>query len=398
MVDSGMISADEAKNHPDASVLTRAFGQRPELEIDIYEPFALAPDEKLLLCSDGLHGYVDEAAIAESLQRYSDPQAAADALLQLALDAGGQDNISIFVIRVDPATRRAGTAPDPPLEAEADAANEANQADTPAVVPAAEASEKLSLVADSSPKSAPARSKTGRRVALALLLIAIAIVAGAVFILVRPELVPVAARERLAAWGIIAADPSARVVDVPVPGKKADKPVDTAAASDSAADPPASAEPARAVAPPPVEQPVPGPNVVIAIPPGTNDDFRGEVAGFREKIRAVGFNAAVGEIPVQRGKSVWWFITANPATFAPSQVIISAVFLPGFQKEAAKICEIVTCSVPAPREVSPPNRKMFEDAFAGGSIALLVFPKAVRQERLPPVVVPPERPAASTKE
>jgi hypothetical protein len=41
---------------------------------------------------------------------------------------------------------------------------------------------------------------------------------------------------------------------------------------------------------------------------------------------------------------------------------------------------------------------MFEDAFAGGSIALLVYPKAARQERLPPVAVPPERPAPSTKE
>ena len=405
MVDSGIISADEAKNHPEASVLTRAFGQRPDIEIDISDPFALSPDEKLLLCSDGLHGYVDEAAIAESLQKHSDPQAAADALLQLALEAGGQDNISIFVIRVDPPTRRPGTAPDPPIEAEA------NGEAAPAVVPEAEPAKLVSSGAHSSPKSgqfAPGRRKTGRRVALALLVLANIIAAGALIVLLRPSLIPVAVRkwlatvqapaaihDRLAVWGIIAEDPHVRAVDAPVPGKKADKPVETTTASDPAADTAASTAPV--VAPPPIAEPVPTPDVFIAIPKGTNDGFRGEVAGFRDRLSAAGFKPLLSEIPLLP-KSVWRFVTANPATFAPSQVFIWAVFLPGFQKDAAKVCGIVICSEPSPREVSPANRKMFEDAFAGGSIAVFVHPKVVRQERLPPVVVPPDRPAAYTKE
>ena len=54
----------------------------------------------LLLCSDGLHGYVPEAAIERILRSRSDLQRAAEALVAAALDAGGHDNISVQLIRV----------------------------------------------------------------------------------------------------------------------------------------------------------------------------------------------------------------------------------------------------------------------------------------------------------
>ena len=171
-----------------------------------------------------------------------------------------------------------------------------------------------------------------------------------------------------------------------------DKPVETATASDTATDPPASTEPAPVTASAPVERPVSAPSVFIAIPPGTNDGFR-----IRDRLRAAGFKAVLSEIPVQY-KSVWRFVTADPATFAPPQVIVKAVFLPGFEKDAAKICGVAICTEPAPREVSPLNRKIFEDAFAGGSVALLVYPKVVRREPPSPTAVLPEHPTAQPKE
>lgn len=95
-----LISPEEAENHPDASVLTRSLGNEPEVEIDI-EQHPLAFGDTLLLCSDGLWGFVSETDI----ERMADApgltlESSAQSLLKLALTAGGKDNISIEMARV----------------------------------------------------------------------------------------------------------------------------------------------------------------------------------------------------------------------------------------------------------------------------------------------------------
>jgi protein phosphatase len=100
LLSRNLITEEEARNHPDSSVLTRSLGHRTEVELEIdHEP--LLPGDALLLCSDGLWGYVDEALIAGVV---TDPslsiKTVTDALLRLALDAGGQDNIGIQYIRL----------------------------------------------------------------------------------------------------------------------------------------------------------------------------------------------------------------------------------------------------------------------------------------------------------
>jgi serine/threonine protein phosphatase PrpC len=101
MVSHGILTPEQAKEHPDASVLTRALGQGTDASLDIGE-LTLRSGDALLLCSDGLWAYArhDEMeAIANSSEL--SPSAIASALLQAALDGGGGDNISIQFLRFE---------------------------------------------------------------------------------------------------------------------------------------------------------------------------------------------------------------------------------------------------------------------------------------------------------
>jgi PPM family protein phosphatase len=99
LVDEGRLTADEAEIHPQRSILTRALGVDEAVQVDqgAIEP---QPADRLLLCSDGLTSMVDEDAITGILVEHTDPQAAADALVEAANGAGGQDNITAVVIDV----------------------------------------------------------------------------------------------------------------------------------------------------------------------------------------------------------------------------------------------------------------------------------------------------------
>jgi protein phosphatase len=99
MVRSGHITVEEARQHPQRSVITRALGSDPNLSVDSFEISVLQGD-RLLLCSDGLTGMVDDAHIAEILTGSLDPNQAAEALIEAANEAGGVDNISVIVVDV----------------------------------------------------------------------------------------------------------------------------------------------------------------------------------------------------------------------------------------------------------------------------------------------------------
>jgi serine/threonine protein phosphatase PrpC len=101
LVDAGAISDAEASGHPKANVITRAVGAHSTLGLS--DAFgALQHDDHFLLCSDGLHTAVGDAAIAIAMQR-APLEATAHALINQALAAGGKDNISVVLIA---ATRR----------------------------------------------------------------------------------------------------------------------------------------------------------------------------------------------------------------------------------------------------------------------------------------------------
>lgn len=104
MVREGMLTPEEAKTSVHSNIILQALGAKAELEPDVWnEGLALAPGDSLILSTDGLHGLVPEENIAEIVGRLP-PMAACEALIQSALDAGGYDNISVGVFRVDEAT------------------------------------------------------------------------------------------------------------------------------------------------------------------------------------------------------------------------------------------------------------------------------------------------------
>lgn len=98
MVDRGLLSAEEAARHPLSHVLTRAVGIGDEFGIDRADG-ELRPGDVFLLCSDGLHGYVDQRDIARALARGS-PDRAAEELVGLTVANGAPDNVTVVVVRV----------------------------------------------------------------------------------------------------------------------------------------------------------------------------------------------------------------------------------------------------------------------------------------------------------
>jgi PPM family protein phosphatase len=100
LVRSGDLTRDQAAEHPQKNLITRALGADEEVDVDT----AILPIEagdRILLCSDGLSDMVSEAGISEILADFpDDPERAANGLLSAALDAGGNDNITIVVVDV----------------------------------------------------------------------------------------------------------------------------------------------------------------------------------------------------------------------------------------------------------------------------------------------------------
>ena len=100
----GILSASEAEQSNLQSVLLRALGTQPDVEVDA-EQVGLFPGDVLLLCSDGLTRMVTEPEIAGTLQAQPDPQRAADKLIELANESGGVDNITVVVVSIKPEPR-----------------------------------------------------------------------------------------------------------------------------------------------------------------------------------------------------------------------------------------------------------------------------------------------------
>jgi serine/threonine protein phosphatase PrpC len=99
-VRAGLLTADAARAHPWRSMVTRAIAGTAELAIDVLE-FDLEPGDRLLLCSDGLHGQVADRDIASLVAEHDgDLEGACKALIDAANANGGPDNITAVLVRV----------------------------------------------------------------------------------------------------------------------------------------------------------------------------------------------------------------------------------------------------------------------------------------------------------
>lgn len=95
----GIITPQQAEESEMQSVLLRALGAHPEVDVDIDE-FDIFPRDVLLFCSDGLTRMVTEPEIAGALQAETDPEKAAQRLVDLANERGGLDNVTVIVVRL----------------------------------------------------------------------------------------------------------------------------------------------------------------------------------------------------------------------------------------------------------------------------------------------------------
>jgi serine/threonine protein phosphatase PrpC len=96
----GILTSAEADQSEMQNVLLRALGTQEEVEVET-EEHQLIPRDTLLLCSDGLTRMVTEPEIAGTLQAETDPQKAAERLIELANENGGADNVTVIVVHVE---------------------------------------------------------------------------------------------------------------------------------------------------------------------------------------------------------------------------------------------------------------------------------------------------------
>lgn len=99
LVALGELSEEEARNHPSGNILVRSIGSVPEVEIDLFH-VELEQGDRIMLCSDGLWGEVDDQELLQLLRDQTNPQEACQALVDLANDHGGRDNTTLVVVSV----------------------------------------------------------------------------------------------------------------------------------------------------------------------------------------------------------------------------------------------------------------------------------------------------------
>jgi serine/threonine protein phosphatase PrpC len=124
LVRSGKLSPEEAEAHPQRSVITRALGTDPDVDVDTFS-VETKPGDLFLLCSDGLTAMVDDETILSEVERNrGDLSAAAKALVKAANRGGGDDNITVVFFEIGEGGKTGDTAPMvtlPPIEGDDEA-------------------------------------------------------------------------------------------------------------------------------------------------------------------------------------------------------------------------------------------------------------------------------------
>ena len=100
LIRRGKITEEEAADHPQRSIITRALGPEPEVTVDTWT-YPVRAGDVILLCSDGLTSMVSEAQIADILRAPGGLDRAAQALIDEANRAGGRDNITVILFRLE---------------------------------------------------------------------------------------------------------------------------------------------------------------------------------------------------------------------------------------------------------------------------------------------------------
>jgi PPM family protein phosphatase len=153
---TGQISAEAAEHHPQRSIITRALGPEPDVQVDTYTVPG-RPGDVFLLCSDGLTSMISDDEAGAIVQGAGSLQEAAQELVRAANQSGGKDNITVVLFRLG--EDEAGPRPSAPAEDETIAgglhADDVRAADAPAEAPPAPAAPPP----EQAPRRAPARRR-----------------------------------------------------------------------------------------------------------------------------------------------------------------------------------------------------------------------------------------------
>ena len=100
LYEAGELKADDMLPHPQRNVLTRAVGVGPVVDIDA-GVYKVMPGDRILLCSDGLSGYIEQAVIEEAFRKEAKDERLIEDLMTLVYDQGARDNVTIVIGTID---------------------------------------------------------------------------------------------------------------------------------------------------------------------------------------------------------------------------------------------------------------------------------------------------------
>jgi protein phosphatase len=188
----GQLTAQEADEHPQRSIITRALGPEPDVKVDTYSWRGIAGDV-YLLCSDGLTSMVPESRVADIVRGAGDLGDAGRRLIAAANDAGGRDNITVVLFRLedvgepDPATEQptgvgmalpasAAVAQAAPAQAPPEAPPAPRTAPAAAPPQPAAPPRRLTPIAPEEPGGGPPGKRRGRRLGALFVVLALIVV------------------------------------------------------------------------------------------------------------------------------------------------------------------------------------------------------------------------------
>ena len=99
MVEQGLLTKEEAQSHPQRNVIYKTLGVNRDADLDLIGPLSVQGDDIFLLCSDGLTNLVSDEELLKIIKKES-PAKACEMLIELANKRGGQDNITIQILKV----------------------------------------------------------------------------------------------------------------------------------------------------------------------------------------------------------------------------------------------------------------------------------------------------------
>ena len=166
----GRLTDEQAEDHPQRSIITRALGPEPRVEIDTMT-YRAQPGDVYLLCSDGLTTMVTDERIWVVLASSAGLREAADRLVAEANEAGGRDNITVVAFRLEEAEAPVGVAPEPTPEEGATLVGPAAE-ETGVAALTAERERQRQQAADGRPPDGRGRGRTALKVLVGLLVVA----------------------------------------------------------------------------------------------------------------------------------------------------------------------------------------------------------------------------------